>query len=169
MIRQMDANAPTKVCYLCRTERLLSSFTRRWMIATTLCVPHAYRGCCERERQPALGCTIPTSARACYLCRRFLANSQFTRRSNGTYFSGCKDCNRHVFGQRRRARLGELPAVESTVRRHRANYIGIHSLVDQRRLLYVRNVVPAVSGGKGQRRRLEAKHPDQLIMVAVPN
>jgi 5-methylcytosine-specific restriction endonuclease McrA len=30
---------------------------------------------------------------------------QFTRRSNGTYFSACKECNRNVFAQRRRARL----------------------------------------------------------------
>jgi hypothetical protein len=45
--------------------------------------------------------------RICYLCRRSLLNAQFTRRSNGTFFSACKDCNRHVFAQRRRARLLE--------------------------------------------------------------
>jgi hypothetical protein len=45
------------------------------------------------------------TARTCYLCRRELPNASFTRRSNGTFFSACKDCNRHVFGQRRRARL----------------------------------------------------------------
>jgi len=43
--------------------------------------------------------------RICYLCRRRLENEEFTRRSNGIYFSACKDCNRHVFAQRRRARL----------------------------------------------------------------
>ncbi len=43
--------------------------------------------------------------RICYLCRRTLPNDRFIRRSNGTYFSACKDCNRHVFAQRRRARL----------------------------------------------------------------
>ena len=43
--------------------------------------------------------------RTCYLCRRVLPQEQFTRRSAGTYFSACKDCNRHVFGHRRRARL----------------------------------------------------------------
>ncbi|WP_085985170.1 HNH endonuclease [Microvirga lotononidis] len=43
--------------------------------------------------------------RTCYLCRRVLPNSGFTRRSKGTYFSACKECNRHVFAQRRRARL----------------------------------------------------------------
>jgi len=43
--------------------------------------------------------------RICYLCRRTLSVDRFTRRSSGTYFSACKDCNRHVFVQRRRARL----------------------------------------------------------------
>src|SRR5262245_3747687 len=43
--------------------------------------------------------------RTCYLCRRVRQNSEFTRRSNGTYFSACKECNRHVFAQRRRARI----------------------------------------------------------------
>ncbi len=46
-----------------------------------------------------------TSARTCYLCRRTLPTGEFTRRSNGTFFSACKACNRHVFAQRRRARL----------------------------------------------------------------
>ena len=43
--------------------------------------------------------------RICCLCRRTLPNCGFTRRSTGTYLSACKDCNRHVFAQRRRARL----------------------------------------------------------------
>ncbi|MGH9818327.1 MAG: hypothetical protein ACRD6I_19860, partial [Candidatus Acidiferrales bacterium] len=46
-----------------------------------------------------------TTHRVCYLCRRTLPVQEFTRRSNGLYFSACKDCNRHVFSQRRRARL----------------------------------------------------------------
>ena len=43
--------------------------------------------------------------RICYLCSRLLPNERFTRRATGTYFSACKDCNLHVFAQRRRARL----------------------------------------------------------------
>lgn len=43
------------------------------------------------------------SHRTCYRCRRFLDTSAFTRRTNGTFFSACKDCNRN-FGHRRRAR-----------------------------------------------------------------
>ena len=51
--------------------------------------------------------------RICYLCRRSLPNNRFTRRSNGTYFSACKDCNRHVFGQRRRARMASADGAYS--------------------------------------------------------
>ena len=42
--------------------------------------------------------------RTCYLCLRFLPNNQFTRRKTGTYYSGCKECNKNVFQQRRRSR-----------------------------------------------------------------
>jgi 5-methylcytosine-specific restriction endonuclease McrA len=49
--------------------------------------------------------THTATDRTCYLCRRFLPVASFTSRTNGTYFSACKDCNRHVFAQRRRARL----------------------------------------------------------------
>jgi len=43
--------------------------------------------------------------RICYLCRRTLPTDRFTRRSSGTYFSACKDCNKYVFSARRRAKL----------------------------------------------------------------
>jgi 5-methylcytosine-specific restriction endonuclease McrA len=43
--------------------------------------------------------------RTCYLCRRRLPVGEFTLRGDGTHFSACKGCNRHVFAQRRRARL----------------------------------------------------------------
>ena len=45
------------------------------------------------------------SHRTCYKCMRFLANSEFTRRATGTYFSACKDCNKYGFGHLRRARI----------------------------------------------------------------
>jgi hypothetical protein len=53
--------------------------------------------------------------RTCYLCRRVLVASEFTRRSNGSYFSACKECNTHVFAQRCRARLVQAEG-EYTVR-----------------------------------------------------
>jgi hypothetical protein len=42
--------------------------------------------------------------RGCYMCMRVLPVERFTRRSTGTYFSACKDCNKHVFGPRQRAK-----------------------------------------------------------------
>lgn len=51
--------------------------------------------------------------RTCYLCRRFLPVSEFTRRSDGTYFSACKDCNGSVFAQRRRARTNAASGTHS--------------------------------------------------------
>ena len=43
--------------------------------------------------------------RTCYLCKNFLPIINFTRRSTGTFLSACKECNKHVFAQRRRARI----------------------------------------------------------------
>jgi len=44
--------------------------------------------------------------RTCYKCMRFLPNTNFTKRSVGTYFSACKECNK-IFKHTRRARLAE--------------------------------------------------------------
>tara|TARA_B110000027_G_C15929212_1_gene216121 strand:- start:51 stop:467 length:417 start_codon:yes stop_codon:yes gene_type:complete len=43
--------------------------------------------------------------RTCYKCLRVLKNDNFTKRSTGTYFSACKECNKYGFAQTRRARL----------------------------------------------------------------
>ena len=48
--------------------------------------------------------THTPNTRQCYLCERVLPVAEFTKRSNGTYFSACKDCNKNVFAPRRRAR-----------------------------------------------------------------
>ena len=52
--------------------------------------------------------------RVCYLCQRRLPNAEFTLRSNGTYFSACKECNKNVFAHRRRARLLAVGGTFST-------------------------------------------------------
>ena len=52
--------------------------------------------------------------RTCYLCRRVLPVARFTHRSNGTYFSACKDCNINVFAHRRRARMAEAEGTFTT-------------------------------------------------------
>src|SRR6476620_2446714 len=102
------ASQPTRsaVCYLCKLRRPVSDFTE------TVDQRH-YRMCrsCVSgilNKRAKAGRTLlqhTATDRTCYLCRRVLPNGGFTRRSNGTYFSACKDCNRHVFAQRRRARM----------------------------------------------------------------
>jgi hypothetical protein len=92
-------------CYRCHQVKPLDAFVQRvddrHYRMCRACVSEilASRGG-RKERLPHT-----TDDRVCYLCRRRLPNTEFTRRSNGTYFSACKACNRHVFGQRRRARL----------------------------------------------------------------
>ncbi|WP_407666819.1 HNH endonuclease [Microvirga roseola] len=95
----------TSTCYRCLKERSKADFIQR--------VDDRHYGMCRHCLSEIL--TLRASGkrrlphtdthRICYLCRRVLAASEFTRRSNGTYFSACKECNRHVFAQRRRARL----------------------------------------------------------------
>lgn len=92
-------------CYRCRQSKPLSAFIQR-------VDDRHYRMCraCvseimlarSKKKQPL---THSETDRTCYLCLRLLPNASFTRRSTGTYFSACKECNRHVFAQRRRARL----------------------------------------------------------------
>lgn len=95
-----------QVCYRCGREKPLSEFTQRvddrYFRMCRSCVSEilAERPSGKRERLHHTD-----THRTCYLCRRVLPVDHFTRRSNGTYFSACKECNRHVFAQRRRARL----------------------------------------------------------------
>ena len=94
-----------RTCYRCEREKPDEGFIQR-------VDDRHYRMCrvCVSEilaRRGTRRARLPHTEthRICYLCMRKLPNAQFTRRSTGTYFSACKDCNRHVFGQRRRARL----------------------------------------------------------------
>ncbi len=94
------------ICYRCGTRKPLDAFTcridERYYNMCRVCVSEVLlQG--QRGKKERLHHT--KTMRTCYLCRRFLPVDRFTQRSNGTYFSACKDCNRHVFAQRRRARL----------------------------------------------------------------
>ncbi len=40
--------------------------------------------------------------RSCYVCKRNRPIEKFTQRKNGTFFSGCKDCNKFSIGPRSR-------------------------------------------------------------------
>lgn len=95
-----------RACYRCgltkRANEFIQRIDDRYYRMCRACVSEVLlaRG---RRRPGRLAHT--DTHRTCYLCDRGLPVSEFTRRSNGTYFSACKDCNRHVFAQRRRARL----------------------------------------------------------------
>lgn len=95
-----------KLCYRCTQEKPLSHFIKRiddrYYNMCRVCVSEilAVRG--KGKKKERLHHT--ETHRTCYLCRRFLLASEFTRRSTGTYFSACKECNKNVFGHRRRAR-----------------------------------------------------------------
>lgn len=95
-----------QVCYRCGMEKPLIEFIRRidnrYYNMCKSCVSEIMLISRSRKRQKL---KHTETQRTCYLCNRFLPNAEFTRRSNGTYFSACKSCNRHVFAQRRRARL----------------------------------------------------------------
>jgi hypothetical protein len=101
------APAPAaQMCYRCGERKSAALFTRR-------IDDRHYRMCqaCVSEilaARPSGGrerLAHTATHRTCYLCRRVLSVADFTRRSNGSYFSACKACNRHVFAARRRARL----------------------------------------------------------------
>ncbi len=96
-----------RVCYRCGVAKADAEFIERLD-------DRRYRMCraCVSEILARRGAKRPRLAhssthRTCYLCDRMLPVTSFTRRSNGTFFSACKDCNRHVFAQRRRARLAK--------------------------------------------------------------
>jgi hypothetical protein len=96
----------TQKCYLCGIEKPLIAFILRvddqYYNMCRDCVSDILLQARTRKRE-ALTHTV--THRTCYLCRRLLPLDQFTRRSTGSYFSACKDCNTHVFAQKRRARM----------------------------------------------------------------
>lgn len=99
-------NINTQICYRCGKQKPLEDFTQRiddrYYNMCRSCVSEILTKVRSTKRERLYH---TETHRTCYLCRRFLPVSEFTRRSNGTYFSGCKECNRHVFAQRRRARM----------------------------------------------------------------
>src|SRR3954467_7824720 len=101
----MTSTSDRQVCYRCKADKPIGDFTQRvddryyrMCQACVSAILTARSGKKERLHHTE-------THRPCYLCRRFLPVVMFTRRTKGNYFSGCKECNRHVFAQRRRARL----------------------------------------------------------------
>jgi hypothetical protein len=101
-----SASQAGQTCYRCGQEKPINEFIQRiddrYYRMCRACVSEILT---QRPTEQRQRLHHTDTHRTCYLCRRVLPVNQFTRRSNGTYFSACKECNRHVFAQRRRARL----------------------------------------------------------------
>lgn len=96
-----------KFCYRCRNARPLADFiAKRNGDTYSMCSPCLHDVLTQGGSRGTKR-KLPHTAthRICYLCRSPKPNTAFTRRSNGTYFSACKECNTNVFAHRRRARL----------------------------------------------------------------
>lgn len=106
--------AQKKRCYRCGLEKPLLHFIQRvdarHYNMCRVCVTEILSA--RPRKKERLRHT--DTHRTCYLCRRFLLASEFTKRSKGTYFSACKECNRNVFAQRRRARMAASEGSFST-------------------------------------------------------
>lgn len=113
----METQASTKRCYRCGLDHPLANFIQKKNNKTYDLCSTCLRSILETGRQRRRrGEPLPhtDTHRVCYLCRQTKLNSGFTRRTNGTYFSACKDCNVNVFAHRRRARLLDAEGSFST-------------------------------------------------------
>lgn len=97
-----------KQCYRCRQLRPHAAFIAKKNGRTyDMCSPCLAEILSAPKAGKKARLHHTATRRTCYLCRRELPVAEFTRRSNGTYFSACKACNVNVFAHRRRARLAE--------------------------------------------------------------
>jgi hypothetical protein len=109
-----DENTDSQTCYLCGVDKPLSSFIqKRNSTYYNMC-----RACLSeillKKSKGKKKLHHTDAERTCYLCLRFLPVAEFTRRSTGSYFSACKDCNKNVFAHRRRARMNDAEGSFST-------------------------------------------------------
>ena len=111
-----DKRPATKRCYLCGEHRTLDLFIEKRNGTTydmcSICLGKILSA--DRKSSPKTRLRHTSEKRTCYLCRRFLDIGRFWRRSAGTYFSACKDCNVNVFAHRRRARLAAAEGTFTT-------------------------------------------------------
>ena len=82
-------------CYLCKTTQNLNNFIRRkdgkYYRMCIECNEEVQKEKLKKKKKKNLH---TDTHRTCYKCQRFLSNDNFTRRSVGTYFSACKECNK---------------------------------------------------------------------------
>lgn len=106
-------------CYLCKKNKPLNNFIlRKDGIRYKMC-----KMCNEEVQKKKLENKNKrnkhtSTHRTCYKCMRFLEVKNFTQRSNGSFFSACKECNKYEFSHVRRSRLlkseGSFTAKEFT-------------------------------------------------------
>lgn len=112
----MPGPATMKTCYRCRVSRPLDQFIHKKNGALyDMCSPclSEILGAARKEG-PRQRLVHTATERTCYLCGQVRPNAEFTQRTNGTFFSACKDCNKNVFAHRRRARLLQVGGTFTT-------------------------------------------------------
>lgn len=100
-----SSSTETQVCYLCKVEKPLTHFIKKKNNTHYNMCRSCLSTVLTKKSKGKKKLHHTDTHRTCYLCRRFLPVAEFTRRKTGTYFSACKDCNKNVFAQRRRARM----------------------------------------------------------------
>lgn len=114
-LRAREGRRSLRRCYRCNVERALDSFIlKKNGTYYDMCSPCLSEILEAGKRGPKRRLNHSETTRTCYLCLRRLPNASFTRRSNGSFFSACKDCNKNVFAHRRRARLLAAPGSFTT-------------------------------------------------------
>ena len=102
-------------CYLCKKSKHLNNFIKRkdntYYKMCKECNEHV-----QRKKLETKGKRLKhtDSHRTCYKCMRFLGVNRFTKRTTGTYFSACKECNKYEFQHVRRSRLLKVGGKFST-------------------------------------------------------
>ncbi len=96
----------SQTCYLCLVTKPLTDFIlRKDGIRYRMC-----KNCNEKVQKKKLENTgkrlkHTSTHRTCYKCMRFQIKENYTQRSNGSFFSACKECNKYEFQHVRRSRI----------------------------------------------------------------
>lgn len=99
-------NIEFQICYLCNKKKSLDNFIlRKDGLYYQMCKTCNQKVQNKKLKNKTKKLKHTNTYRTCYKCMRFLLSNQFTKRSNGSFFSACKECNKYEFQHIRRARL----------------------------------------------------------------